>query len=113
MRRDISRDVVKCALRNLGWHGELVWADTFCSRLLGMLKFSACDGRCAARIMVLPRCRSVHTCAMRYRLDIAFIDSRGSVLSRYDDVPPGKFIFDRRASFVVERPSFYNAVHMS
>jgi uncharacterized membrane protein (UPF0127 family) len=39
--------------------------------------------------LLLPRCRSIHTIGMRFTIDAAFCDRRGTVL-RVVTVPPGR-----------------------
>jgi uncharacterized protein len=61
---------------------EIVVATTFRARLLGL----ALRGRPPrGHALLLPRCRSVHTCGMRFPLDLVWLDARGEVL----DVEPG------------------------
>ena len=39
--------------------------------------------------LLLPRCRSIHTVGMRFTIDAAFCDRRGTVL-RLVTIPPGR-----------------------
>jgi uncharacterized protein len=55
--------------------------------------------------LLIPRCRSVHTFGMRFRLDIAFLDRRGAVISWRRGVRPGRLLFERRAVSVLELPA--------
>lgn len=97
--------IVERALRALGWCGNVVWADTFLDRLLGMTAMFPYDSRGIPIILVIPRCHAVHTCAMRYPLDIAFADEHGNVIALHEGVAPGRFLSESGASFVLERPS--------
>jgi len=47
-------------------------------------------------------CRAVHTCGMRYAIDVAFIDARGCVLDIARNIRPGRVVWCRRARSVVE-----------
>lgn len=38
--------------------------------------------------LLFPNCRSLHTCFMRFRLNIAFLDAEGVVLKVCEDVKP-------------------------
>lgn len=54
-------------------------------------------------VMVFPRCASVHTFFMGCAIDIAFIGRGGTVLQKYCDVGPGRFLMVPAALAVVER----------
>jgi uncharacterized membrane protein (UPF0127 family) len=54
-------------------------------------------------VLLLPRCRSVHTFGMRYPLDLYWLN--GDRIVRIDrDVPPGRIRTCRRARSVLEVP---------
>jgi uncharacterized protein len=57
------------------------------------------------RGLLIPRCSSVHTFGMRFRLDLYFLDERGEVVSARLAVPPRRLAFCRRASAVLELPA--------
>lgn len=40
-----------------------------------------------------PRCRSLHTCSMRFKLDILFVDAEGQVVEVHRKVKPYRMIF--------------------
>ncbi|HEX8690078.1 MAG TPA: DUF192 domain-containing protein [Solirubrobacterales bacterium] len=61
-------------------------------------------GRAGAGLLI-PRCRSVHTFAMRFALDIVFLDAEGRPLTVRRGVPPCRVVFDRRAAAVLELPA--------
>jgi uncharacterized membrane protein (UPF0127 family) len=50
----------------------------------------------------LPRCRSIHTIAMRFALDLVWLDRHGAVVRVDRDVPPRRLRTCRRARSVVE-----------
>ena len=92
--------------RGLEWttvHGHRVpVADSPLSRLLGL----ALLGReRAGPGLLIPRCRSVHTFGMRFRLDVVFLDSGWKVIARRRGVPPGHVLLERGADAVLELPS--------
>lgn len=93
------------ALSNLRWNGMTLWADGFWSRLFGLAVEPPLDRHGVPSMLVLPRCRSVHTCGMRYPLDIAFVDKEGKVLASYEGVMPWRVLYEPKADFVVERAS--------
>jgi uncharacterized membrane protein (UPF0127 family) len=55
--------------------------------------------------LLLPRTRSVHTFAMRFPLDLVWLDAGGAVVQVDRGVPPRRLRACRRASSVVELPS--------
>jgi hypothetical protein len=54
------------------------------------------------RALMIPRCRSVHTFGMRFRIDVVFYDRRGRVLRRKTGVGPGRVLACRGAHAVAE-----------
>jgi uncharacterized protein len=77
-------------------------ASSLPSRFLGL----ALLGRQRAGAgLLLPRCRSVHTFGMLFRLDVHFIDPDGREIRAARAVPPGRVLFERRAVAVLEVPS--------
>jgi uncharacterized membrane protein (UPF0127 family) len=55
--------------------------------------------------LLIPRCRSVHTFGMLFRLDLYFLDADGEVLREVTRVGPGRVVSCRHAESVVEIPS--------
>lgn len=77
------------ALNRLGWTpAEFMVAESFVVRLRGMLGRRPVAANGLPLVMAFPRCSSVHTCFMAYPIDIAFIDARGNILARYENVCP-------------------------
>jgi uncharacterized membrane protein (UPF0127 family) len=72
------------------------------SRLLGLALLSR-EG--AGTGLLIPRCRSVHTLGMRFRLDLVFLDADGLVIELRRAVPPGRFVRCPGAVAVLELPS--------
>jgi uncharacterized membrane protein (UPF0127 family) len=72
------------------------------SRLLGL---SLLRRRRAGAGLLIPRCRSVHTFGMRFRLDLLFLDEEGRVIELRRAVPPGRFVRCPGAAAVLELPS--------
>ncbi len=79
---------------------ELVVLGTWVKRLRGLL---GTDER--ARPVLLTRCRSIHTCGMRYALDVAFVGERGEVLSVLRGLAPRRRVSCTKAVCVAERPA--------
>lgn len=109
------------ALRELGWEpARLFVAEHFLQRLVGMIALKPCcsegsssatDGnarrelRPPSVVMAFPRCSSIHTCLMRMRIDVAFLDRDGKVLAVYRNVRPWRICSYRGAVSVIERLS--------
>ena len=77
-------------------------AATLPSRLLGLALLAP---ERAGPGLLIPRCRSVHTVGMRFRLDLVFLDERRRVVEVRRDVPPGRFVRCPGAMAVLELPS--------
>jgi uncharacterized protein len=76
-------------------------ARKFRTRLLGL----AFVREPPAHALLFPDCRSVHTFGMRFPLDIAFLDERGRPVRVERNVRPGRVLFCRGASAVLETPA--------
>lgn len=72
------------------------------ARLLGLAHLDCGE---AGPGLLIPRCSSVHTFGMRFRLDLYFLDQRGEVASVRLAVAPRRLAFCRRASAVLELPT--------
>ena len=55
--------------------------------------------------MLIAPCSAVHTCFLRFRLDIVFLDADLNVLKVARAVPPWRFVACRGAKAVLELPS--------
>jgi uncharacterized membrane protein (UPF0127 family) len=55
--------------------------------------------------LLIPRCRSVHTFGMLFRLDVYFLDAEGRVVRATRSVAPCRVIGCRAAADVLEIPS--------
>jgi uncharacterized membrane protein (UPF0127 family) len=81
---------------------EVPVAITRPSRLLGLALLPR--GRAGSGLLI-PRCRSVHTFGMRFRLDLLFLDADGRVIELRRGVPPRRFVRCPGAAAVLELPS--------
>jgi uncharacterized membrane protein (UPF0127 family) len=78
---------------------EIVVAQSRWRRLVGL----ALRRRPAPdQVLLLPRCRSVHTFGMRFAIDVVFLDSEGRVVRLVAGVGPGRVVSCRDAAAVVE-----------
>lgn len=106
-------------LETLGWRpAHLVVAERFCDRLLGMTVRPPVTAGGLPLAMAFPRCASVHTCFMRYPLDVVFIDRGGDILRVCESVVPWRLLSCAGAFAALERaslisPSNARALHVS
>jgi len=70
----------------------------FGARLLGLLTGPP-------RCLWLAPCSAVHTCGMRYPLDLVFLDTADFVLAVRQSVPPWRFVWIPGAIGVIEIPA--------
>jgi uncharacterized membrane protein (UPF0127 family) len=80
---------------------EVPVATTFRTRLLGLAHLDRGE---AGIGLLIPRCGSVHTFGMRFRLDLYFLDPDGEVLDARRAVTPRRAVFCRGADAVLEIP---------
>jgi hypothetical protein len=73
------------------------------ARLLGLAHLDLTE---AGPGLLIPRCSSVHTFGMRFALDLYFLSEDGAAIEERPRVPRGQVVRCRRATAVVELPSF-------
>lgn len=76
------------------------WATSFLARVRGLLGSSP-----TTDVLILAPCKSIHTCGMRYDLDVAFINKEGIVLATYRKIKPWRMVRHAHAVAVIERQS--------
>lgn len=80
-------------------------ADTHWSRLLGLMGTSAAEFQPGQGLWIVP-CHGVHTFAMRFPLDLIYLDREGAVVEVLEAVKPWRIAPVRmRAASVLELPS--------
>jgi uncharacterized membrane protein (UPF0127 family) len=78
-------------------------ADTVLSRMVGLLGRS---GLARGDGLVIRRCSMVHTCFMRFPIDVLFADRAGSIVAVVDTLRPFRLAWGGwRATQVVELPA--------
>jgi hypothetical protein len=83
---------------------KLTLADTHWSRLRGLLGASDIDF-CQGRGLWITPCRGVHTLAMRFPIDVVYLDRAGTVVHLEQNLPPWRFAPVRmQATSVIELP---------
>jgi uncharacterized membrane protein (UPF0127 family) len=64
-------------------------ADNWLRRAIGLLGRNRLPW--GSGLLLVP-CASIHTKGMRFALDVAFLDKRGTVVQTWTDCPPGKIV---------------------
>jgi len=83
---------------------DLAVAETHWSRLRGLLGASESDFRNGCGLWIRP-CRGVHTLAMRFPIDVVYLDRVGTVVHLERDLRPWRFAPVRmQAASVLELP---------
>jgi uncharacterized membrane protein (UPF0127 family) len=83
---------------------DLAVAETHWSRLRGLLGVSEDDFRNGAGLWIRP-CRGVHTLAMRFPIDVVYLDRAGAVVHLERELRPWRFAPVRlHAASVLELP---------
>jgi uncharacterized protein len=91
--------------RNLYVATDVSIADTHLSRLCGLIGKSEDDFRNGAGLWIRP-CRGVHTLAMRFAIDVVYLDRAGTVVHVEHNLQPWRFSPVRmQAASVLELPS--------
>ena len=108
-----------CVLETLGWQPvHLVVAERFRDRLLGMTVRQPVTADGLPLAIAFPRCAPVHTCFLRYPLDVVFIDRGGDILRVCESVVPWRLLSCAGAFAALERASLIStnsarALHVS
>jgi uncharacterized membrane protein (UPF0127 family) len=59
----------------------------------------------AQEALIIDRCRSVHTCGMKYSLDLVFLDRRSVIRKLVPDVRPWRMACCIAAAMTLEMPA--------
>ena len=102
-RRVLGRPRREILVEGAGLNIRAEVLNGFFSRLRGLLGSRRGDAR--ARAALFSPCSSIHTCGMRYPIDVAMVDAWGRVVCSRRDVPSWRFVGCRSAAYVLERPS--------
>jgi uncharacterized membrane protein (UPF0127 family) len=91
--------------RNLPLATDLSIAQTHLTRLRGLIGVHPDNFRNGTGLWIRP-CRGVHTLAMRFPIDVVYLDHAGTVVHLEHDLHPWRFSPIRlRAASVLELPS--------
>ena len=101
----VSRAQAFNLTRNLYLATELAVAETHWSRLVGLLAIPPGDFGNGRGLWIRP-CRGVHTLAMRFPIDVLYLDRAGKVVHLEHNLRPWRFSPVRMsAASVLELPS--------
>lgn len=85
-----------------GWV-RCVCAWGFWARLRGLLGTRAGHREPNPTILLLPRCKSIHTIGMAYPIDVAFADKRMKIIASRRAVAPGTVFSCKGGAYALER----------
>ena len=89
---------------------RLTIADTFWSRLVGLQFRRALE---AGDALLLVPCNSVHTCFVRFPLDVIFLDRNGSILAIRRNLRPWRMALGpRKGHAVIEFVAGVKDIHV-
>jgi len=82
---------------------QLEIADTWPTRLRGLLGRKSLSEK---QGLILCPCNSIHTCFMKFNIDVLFFDQKGQILYVIENMPPFRFSpLVGQAKFVLELPA--------
>lgn len=82
------------------WLTRLDTADTFWKRAIGLMGKPGLEAGCG---LLIPQCGSIHTCFMRFPIDVIFLDSNNRVVKVIQGVKPWRLAWGgRQARSVLE-----------
>ena len=86
---------------------QLIIADTFWKRSIGLM------GRSGLKVgqgLLLRPCRSIHTCFMRFAIDVIFLDAKNQVVRIQSNVKPWRVVWGGwKAHSVIEVQSGWSS----
>ena len=81
-------------------------ANRFFNRLRGLLAHPPLRAEPVVEALLITRCPSVHTLFMRYAIDVAYLDTYGTIVHCVDRLAPWRISFGyRRAAHALELPA--------
>ena len=78
-------------------------AETWVTRLCGLMFRDRLQEK---HCLILKPCNSIHTCFMRFNIDVLFVGDEGEILYLLENMPPFRFSpIVRKARFIIELPA--------
>jgi uncharacterized membrane protein (UPF0127 family) len=93
------RNVVELRVPGRAERPRIGLAATWATRAIGLLATARLDDPCG--LWITP-CRSIHTCWMRYAIDVVFVDASGIVTKVVPRLKPWRMASCRRARSTLE-----------
>lgn len=79
---------------------RLIRADSFIKRLSGLIAYKRID---KDEVMLIKNCRMIHTCFMKFNIDVIFIDKNSKIIRLKENIRPWRlFIGGVKARDVYE-----------
>jgi uncharacterized membrane protein (UPF0127 family) len=75
-------------------------AKSFKDKLLGFMFKKSAD-----HAILFEKCAAVHTCFMRFNIDVVFMDKDKNIIKEVKNLKPWRIAFCRKAYYVLEIPS--------
>ena len=94
--------IIKNISKNTGIASNVFVADTFLTRLKGLLATKQLE---AGKGLVIRPCSSIHTVGMNYDIDVIFIGADDNVLKVVSKMPANMFALCLKSSYVIELPA--------
>lgn len=95
-------------LSNVKINIKLINSKTFIQRLFGLIPYKKLNDN---EVMVIRRCKSIHTFFMRFSIDVIFTDKNGFILKLKKNLKPWciclgtlrtKEVYEAKAGFIVK-----------
>ncbi|SFH34187.1 hypothetical protein SAMN05660649_04818 [Desulfotomaculum arcticum] len=81
---------------------QVFMADNLFTRLKGLLGKTCME---QGQAMVIKPCNSIHTCFMRFNIDVLFIGKNNEVVKVVRNMAPFRFAAAIKAKYVIELPA--------
>lgn len=79
---------------------NLIWVKSPIGRILGLIPYKTIPSDTA---MVLKGANSIHTCFMKFSIDVLYVDKNNVVLAAFNDVKPYGFLpWIFKSAYVIE-----------
>lgn len=69
---------------------QIIKAENYLTKLLGLIVYNDLD---TDQLMFLKNCGSIHTCFMRFNIDIIMVDNNQKIIKLIKNLKPWRFIF--------------------
>lgn len=77
-------------------------ADNFILRLRGLMFQKEIE---SGQALIFPKAPAIHTCFMRFPIDIVFLDKQNKVIKIFEAVRPWRMVYCPHSALVIELPA--------